>query len=85
MFKSKVPDIFGKHIQFFVHSALSILPTVQNNKQIFSKTWHSLNFNFTLIMKFNLENRIFYLCPKVAGFLINVFKRQIRAHLKKKD
>ena len=43
-----------------------------------------LNFNFTLIMKFNLENRIFYLCPNVAGFLKNVFKRQIRAHFKKK-
>ena len=34
-------------------------------------------------MKFNLETRIFYLYPNVAGFLENVFKRQIRAHLKK--
>ena len=39
--------------------------------QRFSKTWHVLNFNFTLIMKFNLENRIFYLCPNMAGFLKN--------------
>ena len=70
MFKSKVPDIqFDKNILFFVHSAQSVLPTVQDNKQIFCKTWHSLNFNVTLIMKFNLENRIFYLCPNVNGFL----------------
>ena len=47
------------------------------------KTWHILNFNFTLIMKFNLENQIFYLWPNVAGFLKNVFKQQIRAHLRK--
>ena len=53
--------------------------------QIFCKTWHILNFDFTLIMKFNLENRIFYLCPNVAEFLINVFKQQIRAHFKKKN
>ena len=68
MFTSKVPDIFGKNNQFFVHSVKSVLPTVQNNKQIFCKTWHILNFNFNLTMKFNLENRIFYLCPNVAGF-----------------
>ena len=35
-------------------------------------------------MKFNLKPRILYLCPNVAGFLKNVFKRQIRAHVKKK-
>ena len=35
-------------------------------------------------MKFNLENRILYLCPNVAGFLKNVLKRQIRAHLNRK-
>ena len=58
---------------FFVHSALSVMPTVQNNKQIFCKTWNSLNLNFTLIMKFNLENRIFNLYPNVAGLLKNVF------------
>ena len=39
-------------------------------------------FNFTLIMKLNLEKRIFYLCLNVAGFLKNF--RQIRAHLRKK-
>ena len=33
-------------------------------------------------MNFNLENQIFYLCPNVAGFLKNVFKRQIRAQFK---
>ena len=49
--------------------------------QRFCKTWHVLNFNFTLIMKFNLENRTFFLCPNVAGVFKNVFKRQIRAHL----
>ena len=38
-----------------------------------------------LIMKFNLENRKFYLCPYAAGFLKNVFKRQIIAHLKNKN
>ena len=65
MLKSKVPDIFGKNIQLFVHSAQSVLPTVHNNKQIFVKHGHSLSF----IMKFNLENRIFYVCPNVAGFL----------------
>ena len=59
----------AKKIQLFVHSAFSVLPTVQNNKQIFGKTWHSLKFNFTIIMKCNLENRIFNLCPNVAGFL----------------
>ena len=53
--------------------------------QRFCKTWHALNFNFTLIMKFNLENRIIYLYPNVAGFLKNVFKRPIRAQLKKKN
>ena len=53
--------------------------------QRFCKTWHALNFNFTLIIKFNLKNRIFYLCPNVAGFLIIVFKRPILAHLKKKN
>ena len=63
---------------------LCILPTVQDNKQIFCKTWHSLNFNVTLIMKFNLENQIFYLCPNVARFFKNVFKQQMRAHLKQK-
>ena len=57
------------------------LSTVQYNEQIFCKTWHLLNFDFTLIMKFNLENRIFYSCPNMAGFLKNVFKRQIWAHL----
>ena len=61
-----------------------VLPTVQNNKQIFCKTWHSPNLNFTQITKFNLETRIFQLCPNVAGVLKNVYKRQIRAHLKKK-
>ena len=64
MFKSKVPNIFGKNIQFFVHSA---------------------NFHFTLITKFNLENRIFFLCPNVAGCLKNVFKRLIRAYFEKKN
>ena len=54
MFNSKDPDIFGKFIKFSVNSAQSVLPTVQNNKQIFCKAWHSLNFNFTLIMKLNL-------------------------------
>ena len=42
--------------------------------QRFCKTWHALNFNFTLIMKFNLETRIFYLCSNVAGFFKTVFK-----------
>ena len=85
MFKSKVPGIFDKNILFFVHFAWLVLPTVKNDKQIFCKTWQSLNFNFTLIMKFNLEIRIFYLCPNVVRFLTNVFKRQVRAHLKKKN
>ena len=84
MFKSKVPDIFGKNNQFFVHSAYSQYFLQYKTIQRFCKTWHALNFNFTLIMKFNLENRIFYLCPNVAGFLKNVFKRQIRSHLQKK-
>ena len=53
--------------------------------QRFCNTWHVLNFSFTLIMKFNLENRIFDLCPNGAGFLKNVFKWQIRAHFKKKN
>ena len=53
--------------------------------QRFCKTWHELNFNFTLIMKFNLENRLFYLCPNVDRLLKNVLKRQIRANLKKKN
>ena len=53
--------------------------------QRFSKTWHSMNIIFTLIIKFNLENRIFYLCPYMVGFVKNVFKRQTRAHLKKKN
>ena len=64
MFKSKVPGIFGKHITCFVHYALSVRPTAQNNNFFFVK----LNFNFTLFMKFNLENGISYLCPNVAGF-----------------
>ena len=85
MFKSMVPDIFGKNILFFVHSVKSDLPTVQNNKQIFCKTWHSLNINFILIMKFNLETQLFFLCPNVAGFLKNAFKQQISTHLKKKN
>ena len=34
MLKSKVPDIFGKTNQIVVHSALSVLPTVQNNPEI---------------------------------------------------
>ena len=76
MFKFMVPDIFGKNILFFVHTVKSDLPTVQNNKQIFCKTWHSLNINFILIMKFNLETQIFFLCPNVAGFLKNAFKQQ---------
>ena len=53
--------------------------------QRFCKTWHALNFNFILIMKFNLETRMFYLCPNGAGFWKRVFKRHIRAHLKKKN
>ena len=68
MFKSKVPDIFGKNIQF-----LCILRSqfcLQYKKQIFSKTWQSLNFNLTLIMKFNLESRVFYSLPNVARFKI---------------
>ena len=40
-------------------------------------------FNFTLIVKFHLKNRIFYLFPNVVGFLKNILKRQIRAHFKK--
>ena len=70
IFKSKVPDIFEFCLQY---------KTIQR----FSKTWHSLNINFTLIMKFNLENRIFYVCPNVAGFVKNVFKWQIRSSFKK--
>ena len=79
MFKSKVPDIFGKNNKF-VRSFCGCLFSLQYKTiQRFCKAWHALNFNFTLIMK-NLENRIFYLCRNVAGFLKNVFKRQIRAH-----
>ena len=51
MFKPKVPEIFGKNINFFVHSAYSAMPSVQNNPEnsiLFSKTWHLLNLNFTL-------------------------------------
>ena len=51
--------------------------------QRFCKTWHSLNFNFMLIMKFNLENRIFYLFPNVVGFLKNVFKPTDQSTFKK--
>ena len=39
--------------------------------------WYSLNINFILIMKFNLENWISYFGPYVAGFVKNVFQRQI--------
>ena len=60
MFKSRVPDICTTSIwqkyPIFCAFCVVILPTVQNNKQKFCKTWHSLNFNFTLFMKFNLEN-----------------------------
>ena len=76
MFKSTVPDIFCKNNHFLcILRSQFCLRTVQNNKEILCKTWHSLNINFTLIMKFNLENQIFYLCPDVAGFKKNVFKR----------
>ena len=67
MFKTKVPDIFGKNNQFFFHPRISVLPTVGKTIQRFCKTWHALNSNVTLIMKFNLENWIFDLCPNVAG------------------
>ena len=45
MFKSKVPDIFGKNIQFLciLRSQFCIQATVRNNEQIFRKTWHSPN------------------------------------------
>ena len=73
MLKSKVLDIFGrKKLIFWAFCAV----------HRFSKTWHILNFNFTLIRKFNLENQILYLCPNVARFLKNVFIQQIREHLK---
>ena len=85
MFKSKVPDIFGKNNQFFVHSAyVSSAYSTKQSRDFVKHGTHRILI-FTLIMKFNLENRIFYLCPNVAGFLKNVFKRQIRAHLKKKN
>ena len=60
MFKSKVPAIFGKNNKFFVHSAYVCSVYSTKLSRNFCKTWHALNFNFTLIMKFNLENRIFY-------------------------
>ena len=50
MFKCKVPDIFGKNNRFFVHSAF-IIPAYRlqyKTIQRFCKTWHTLNFNFTL-------------------------------------
>ena len=83
MFKSKIPYIFAKITNFLC--ILRQFCLQYKTIQRFCKTWLALNFNFILIMKFNLENRIFYLCPNVAGFLKNVFKRQIRAHYKKKN
>ena len=43
----------------------------------FYKTWHSLNFNFTLIMIYEIQskNQIFYLCPNAAGVSKNVLKQ----------
>ena len=82
MFKTKGPDIFGKNNHFLC--ILRQFCLQYKTIQRFCKTWLALNFNFILIMKFNLENRIFYLCPNVAGFMKNVFKRQIKAHYKRK-
>ena len=84
MFKPKVPDIFGKNNQFLVHSVYvrSVFSTKLSRDFL---NMALTEFKFLLIMKFNLEDRIFYLCPNVTGFLKNRFKRQIKAHLKKKN
>ena len=68
-FKSKVPDIFGKNNLLFVHSVQSVLQLQYKKIQRFVKTWHALNFNFTLNYEIKSETRIFYLCTNVTGFL----------------
>ena len=65
---------FTKINQFLWHSVYQFCLQYKTIQR-FRKTWHALNFNFILIMKFT----------NAAGFLKNVFKRKVRAHLKKKN
>ena len=77
MFKSKVPDIFCKNTQFFVHSAyVSSAYSTELSRDFVKHSTHWILI-LLLIMKFNLENWMFYLCPNVAGFRKNVLKRLI--------
>ena len=68
-----VPDIFGKNNQFVVHSALLILPTVQNNRHRFCKNMVLTEFYSNYEIQYRNSN--IYLCPNVARFWKDVFKR----------
>ena len=81
-----VPDILG--IKYPICCGFWVVSYAYSTKQSrdFVKQGALNEFNFTLIMKSNLENRIFYLCPLYwPVWKKNVFKRKIRAHLKKKN
>ena len=86
-----LPDIKGNNIKFVdVTSAKCIYSS--REKRLIYIDWsrysppfilRNLYIYFIIIWKFKFENCIFYLSSNVTGYFINVFNRQINAHLKR--